>query len=144
MLNLQSRAAFFRLGQTLLAVDGDVLRQVLTVPKLSSVPRSQASLLGLFAERGNILPLFDLHFLLGLSATASRSLDLALLVEYQGSSFALSIDEMLGFFPYEPLKDLPMSVQQRFSKSMIQSGNQQASLLDIASIAHQLMTSVAA
>lgn len=143
MLNLQTRAAFFRLGQTLLAVEGDVLRQVLTVSKLTSVPRSQASLVGLFAERGNILPLFDLHLLLGLSAKANRSTDLALLVDYQGLSFALSIDEMVGFFPYESLKDQPMSVQ-RFSKSMIQSENQQASLLDIASIANQLIVSVAA
>jgi chemotaxis signal transduction protein len=127
----------------MLAVDGKVLRQVVTVSQLTPVPRSSPSLLGLFADRGTILPLLDLHPMLALQTRAHRATDLALLVEHEGATFALSIDEMVGFFPYEGYKEHSPTLQG-FSSAIIDGGGQEVALLDVAQIANSFTASVAA
>jgi chemotaxis signal transduction protein len=141
-VNRQGRAAFFKLSGQVLAVDSTALRQVVTVTQLTPVPRSSASLLGLFAERGNIFPLLDLHPLLGLELLQNRNTDLALLLQSQDVSFALSIDEMLGFFPYED-KQTAKNTLHGFAEAEINYQNHDATLLNINYIAASFQERVA-
>lgn len=139
----QNRAAFFKLAGRVLAVDGSVLRQVVTVPSVTSVPRSTQNLLGLFSTGGSILPLLDLHPMLGLSQLTNRQQDLAVLLEVEGESLALSIDEILGFFPYERTSTLLTDDLQGFADMEIKGENTQGVLLDANKLAKTFTASLA-
>lgn len=93
------RALYFRLGEKVLAVGGEQLRQIVPVGSVTRVPRVGPELLGLFSVRGAILPLVDLRPLLGLSASSEQA-SVAALVESNGHKLALSVDEVVGFLPY--------------------------------------------
>ena len=95
------QALYFRLGDLTLAVPGDGLRQVVTVGRLTRVPRVGPELLGLFSVRGEVLPLIDLRPLLGLEAEAGAQVAgrQAALLEHAGRRVALLLGEVLGFLP---------------------------------------------
>ncbi|MGL4609581.1 MAG: chemotaxis protein CheW [Trueperaceae bacterium] len=126
-----NRAAFFKLAGRVLALDGSILSQVVTVPSITSVPRGSDNLLGLFSTGGAILPLLDLHPMLGLSPLSKRPANLAVVLESEGETFAVSIDEILGFFPYERVNDQFITDDlQGFADMEIKSDNAQGVLLD--------------
>jgi purine-binding chemotaxis protein CheW len=139
----QERAAFFKIAEQVFALDGKALRRVVIVAQLTSVPRSSANLLGLFAERGNIFPLFDLRSLLRLESF--QRTDLALLLHFQDTTFAISIDEMLGLFPYEhnyAHKAISKPLQG-FVEAEISYQNYHATLLNIGYMVANFEESVA-
>ena len=139
----QNRAAFFKLAGRVLAVDGSVLRQVVTVPSVTSVPRSSENLLGLFSTGGTILPLLNLHPMLGLSPLTNRQKDLAVLLEVEGESLALSIDEILGFFPYERTSTLLTDDLQGFADMEVKGEGIQGVLLDASKLAKSFTANLA-
>jgi chemotaxis signal transduction protein len=141
--NKQNRAAFFKLAGRVLAVDGSVLRQVVTIPSVTSVPRSSDNLLGLFSTGGSILPLLDLHPMLGLSSLTNRQTDLAVLLEVEGETMALSIDEILGFFPYERTGGLLTDDLQGFADMEVRGENTQGVLLDANKLAKTFTANLA-
>ncbi len=104
-----SQALYFRLGDLILAVPGDGLRQVVTVGSLTRVPRVGPELLGLFSVRGEVLPLIDLRPLAGLEAEAGATVAgrPAALLEHGGRRVALVLDEVLGFFPVRETRTAP-------------------------------------
>jgi chemotaxis signal transduction protein len=133
-----SRAAFFKLAGRVLAVDGSVLRQVVTVP------RGGTNLLGLFSTGGAILPLLDLHPMLGLSPLLNRHTDLAVLLEVEGEALALSIDEILGFFPYERVSDHFLTDDlQGFADMEVKGEGVQGVLLDANKLAKTFTANLA-
>jgi chemotaxis signal transduction protein len=139
-----SRAAFFKLAGRVLAVDGSVLRQVVTVPSVTSVPRGGTNLLGLFSTGGAILPLLDLHPMLGLSPLLNRHTDLAVLLEVEGEALALSIDEILGFFPYERVSDHFLTDDlQGFADMEVKGEGVQGVLLDANKLAKTFTANLA-
>jgi chemotaxis signal transduction protein len=131
---MQGRAAFFKLSGQMFAIDASVLRQVVTVSQLTPVPRSSSSLLGLFVDRGKILPLFNLYGLFKLSAR-DHVHDLALHIEENENALAFSIDAMEGFFPYE--HESPVS--RDYIKADLRYQGQDAYLLNTAQIMQHLM-----
>ena len=132
----RTKAGFFKLGGSYFAVDQVYLRQVVSVTKVTPVPRSHASLLGLFAFRGTILPLIDLGALLGFTFK-NRLLDLAIVTEYKEQSFAISLDEMLGFFSYQEMLDADQPHPlQSFGKPL--SDTHQTLLLDIPRVVEHM------
>jgi chemotaxis signal transduction protein len=140
----QNRAAFFRLAGRVLAIDGALLRQVVTVPSVTPVPRSSHNLLGLFSSSGTILPLLDLHPMLGLSPLSSRRHDLAVLLEAEGEALALSIDEILGFFPYERTSnELITDDLQGFADMEVKGESVQGVLLDANKLAKTFTANLA-
>jgi chemotaxis signal transduction protein len=142
--NLQNRAAFFKLAGRVLAVDGSVLRQVVTVPSVSNVPRGSSNLLGLFSTGGAILPLLDLHPMLGLSPLSKRKTDLAVLLEVEGEELALSIDEILGFFPYERVSEQFLTDDlQGFADMEVKGESLQGVLLDANKLARTFTANLA-
>jgi chemotaxis signal transduction protein len=142
-LTKQNRAAFFKLAGRVLAVDGNVLRQVVTVPSVTPVPRGGQNLLGLFSTGGTILPLLDLHPLLGLSPLTNRHTDLAVLLEVEGQELALSIDEILGFFPYERTGELFMTDDLHgFADMEVKAESVQGVLLDATKLSQTFTTNL--
>jgi chemotaxis signal transduction protein len=125
----QTRAGFFNLAGQTFAVGDHGLRQIVTVTSLTKVPRSHPSLMGFFAMRGDILPLIDLHIILGLSPLSNRPTDVAIQIDYQGQAVALSVDEVLGFSFYEP-SDETFDEHQAFALARIKHNRGQAILLD--------------
>lgn len=106
---LSQRACYFRLGEQLLALGSEHLRQIVAVGRVTRVPRVGPELLGLVSVRGAILPLIDLRPLLGVAAAPTQTTRVAALVEYEGHQLALRLDEVLGF----PLPRCPGEVHQR-------------------------------
>lgn len=94
------RACYFRLGEQTSAVGSAYLRQIVPVGGLTWVPRVGPELLGLFTVRGAVVPLIDLRPLMGLPGARGAG-SLAALVEYEGRRLALSLDEVVGFFPLQ-------------------------------------------
>ncbi len=135
-LNAQQKAGFFKLGEYYFALDQHFLRQIVSVPKITPVPRSKGGLLGLIAIRGDIFPLIDLAKLYDLGTLHLQSLDLALLLEYQSQIFALCIDEMLGIFPYQLPDVSEVHVFQQMGKSL--GDTRQTLLLDLSVLVNKL------
>jgi chemotaxis signal transduction protein len=139
-----NRAAFFKLAGRVLAVDGSVLRQVVTVPSVTTVPRGNINLLGLFSTGGAILPLLDLHPMLGLSPLSKRQTNLAVLLEVEGQELALSIDEILGFFPFERVNEQFLTDDlQGFADMEVKGESIQGVLLDANKLARTFTANLA-
>jgi chemotaxis signal transduction protein len=127
-----------------LAVDGSSLRQVVTVPSVTPVPRGGQNLLGLFSSGGAILPLLDLHPMLGLSPLSKRRNDLAVLLDVEGEELALSIDEILGFFPYERTGEQFITDDlQGFADMEVKGESVQGILLDASKLAKTFTANLA-
>jgi hypothetical protein len=140
----KNRAAFFKLAGRVLAVDGSMLRQVVTVPRVTTVPRGGQNLLGLFSSGGAILPLLDLHPMLGLSPLSTRRHDLAVLLDADGEALALSIDEIIGFFPYERAGEGFITDDlQGFADMEVKGENVQGVLIDAAKLAKSFTANLA-
>ena len=122
------RVGLFSLGGRTFAVDAAAVRQVVSVPRVTPVPRSGPELLGLFAERGRVTPLLSLSVLLNLGDDAR---DLALLVQSGEHLFALAIDRMVGF---ERLEADPRADPSAFSSGGVLYKNERVSLLDLAKV----------
>ena len=94
----QARFCIFALGDYRFALEGEAVRQVVSAPHLTPVPRSGSSLLGVFAVQGRVLGLVDLRDLLGLEAQGqARASDLAVIVQEGESQIGFSVDAVLGF-----------------------------------------------
>jgi chemotaxis signal transduction protein len=140
----QTRAGLFKLAGHMFAIDAQGLRQIVTVSSLTKVPRSPQTLMGFFAVRGDILPLIDLHLMLGLTPLANRPTDLAMQLSIQGHSVALSVDEVVGFSFYERSDTEDMShPQNAFGIASINYDKGQALLLDAARLVETFMGNLA-
>jgi len=84
----------FACGSSLYAVPADTASEVVNVPTLTRVPGSPAHLLGVFAHRGEVLPVVDLTRLTGrpLDEACKR----AVLVRTPRGAVALTASRVLG------------------------------------------------
>lgn len=100
----------FRAGGRVLALPAEVARQVRPLDTLTPLPGSGGALLGLSAAAGRVVPVADLPALLDLPAPAGddRRAPLLLLLDTQGQTLGLPVDEVIGFTedPQTPGKDL--------------------------------------
>lgn len=112
-----THVGLFSVGERLFAAESVSVRQVVSVPSVTPVPRTGPELLGLFAERGQVVPLLSLELLLGTGDSAESSFqDLALLVQTGDYLFALAIDRMVGFEALESALEAP---PQAFSSASL-------------------------
>ena len=145
---VSQRACYFRLGEQLLALGSEHLRQVVVVGNLTRVPRVGPELLGLFSVRGAILPLIDLRPLLGLPTPPIQAAGTAALTEFEGHQLAFHLDEVFGFFPYKFVTGKPVtgktapghpdSALPAFSRGTVTHGDLQAVLIDVAKVMNAL------
>ena len=91
------RACLFTVGEHMFVTNGTFNRQFVRVEKLTPVPRGPQALLGLFAVRSQVRPLYRLERLLGMSeATDHGRNETAALFEVAGNTFAVMVSAVLG------------------------------------------------
>jgi twitching motility protein PilI len=86
----------FRLGRLRFLAPMAEVKEILTYPQLSQVPRTKPWLKGLANVRGTLLPIMDLNGFLGDRASPLTRLSRVLVVQYQSSVAGLLVDEILG------------------------------------------------
>jgi twitching motility protein PilI len=90
------RGIGYRVGSRLFVSGIDEISELLAVPVLTSVPGTQAWLLGVANVRGNLVPVIDLaRFLFGERTLLSERTRL-LVVRQGGGNVALMVDEVFG------------------------------------------------
>ncbi len=119
------------------------MQQVVTVPTLTSVPRTAPSLLGVFAVRGSVLPLIDLGPLLELEGGSNKA-DLAALITYEERFLALKIDEVVGFSALERSAMMPLqhasTGMQHFGLGEVKQAGESVTILNIPTLFKALET----
>jgi purine-binding chemotaxis protein CheW len=84
----------FACGSSLYAVPSDTAAEVVNLPALTRVPGAPAHLLGVFAHRGEVLPVVDVARLLGRGA--EEAFRRAVLVRAPRGAVALTASKVLG------------------------------------------------
>lgn len=83
----------FSCGQSWYAVPADRAAEVVSFPELTRVPGAPPHLLGVFAHRGEVIPVVDLATLLGNKPEGSRR---AVLLRLSKGSVALTATKVAG------------------------------------------------
>lgn len=89
----------FSCGPGLFAVPADTASEIVTVPALTRVLGAPAHLLGVFAHRGELVPLFDLARLTG--DAFEGEVKRAVLLRLSKGAVALTAARVLGISPIE-------------------------------------------
>ncbi len=84
----------FACGSSLYAVPADTASEVVNIPTLTRVPGAPAHLLGVFAHRGEVLPVVDLTRLVG--HPLDEAFKRAVLVRTPRGAVALTATRVLG------------------------------------------------
>lgn len=83
----------FACGTSWFAVPSDRAAEVVTFPELTRVPGAPSHLLGVFAHRGEVIPVIDLAHLTGANAEATRR---AVLLRLPRGVVALTASRVAG------------------------------------------------
>ncbi len=83
----------FACGSSWYAVPAESAAEVVTFPELTRVPGAPAHLLGVFAHRGEVIPVVDVGLLVGLGSQSTRR---AVLVRLNRGSLALTASTVAG------------------------------------------------
>lgn len=83
----------FACGASWYAVPADRAAEVVSFPELTRVPGAPAHLLGVFAHRGEVIPVVDLAILVG---SKSESTQRAVLLRLPRGSLALTAQKVAG------------------------------------------------
>ena len=85
----------FRTAQMELSLPGKNVREIVQMPRLTEVPLAPSFICGVFHLRGAVLPVIDLRARLGMAGDEDLRPGKVLVVEWQGNSFALLIDDLV-------------------------------------------------
>jgi chemotaxis signal transduction protein len=104
------RACLFTVGAYTFVTNGVFNRQFVRVEKLTPVPRGPQALLGLFAVRSQVRPLYRLERLLGLNEADDHGRnETAALFEVGGNTFGVMVSAVLGFPNFNTDTYLPLN-----------------------------------
>jgi purine-binding chemotaxis protein CheW len=85
----------FACGESLYAVPAELAAEVVSLPALTRVPGAAAYLMGVFAHRGEVIPVVDLALLTGAKVDAS-TFRRAVLLRLARGSLALTATRVAG------------------------------------------------
>jgi purine-binding chemotaxis protein CheW len=123
------RALLLPVGRDSYAIDVGLVREVVTAPRLTSLPTAPRSVVGLFNLRGDVVPLLDTGMLLGLAAVGGAAY--AVVVETPRGVAGLAVSA-------EPeVRDLPEAAMAADLAGTTRShdlGDRIATLLDLAEL----------
>ncbi len=95
----------FACGESLYAVPADRAQEVVSLPALTRVPGAPSHLLGVFAHRGEVIPVIDLALLTG--TKVEGAMKRAVLVRVARGGLALTATRVAGVSvltgPFDPL-----------------------------------------
>jgi chemotaxis signal transduction protein len=104
------RACLFTVGEHMFVTNGTFNRQFVRIEKLTPVPRGPQALLGLFAVRSQVRPLYRLERLLGMNEAADHGRnETAALFEVDGNTFGVMVSAVLGFPNFNTDTFLPLN-----------------------------------
>jgi purine-binding chemotaxis protein CheW len=86
----------FACGQSWFAVPADSASEVVSFPELTRVPGAPPHLIGVFAHRGEVIPVVDLAVLVGTQAEATQR---AVLLRLPKGSLAITANKVAGVSP---------------------------------------------
>jgi purine-binding chemotaxis protein CheW len=132
----------FELGGQVFAVEGTYSRQFVRIEQLTPVPHGPRTLAGLFSVRGQVRPLINLTSTFGLPPTDGLH-KLAALLECQGNTFAVAVDQIVGFSLIDPdsFQPIPPEAPEALhthAKGTVRFGGREAVLLDLERILDQI------
>ena len=123
------RVCLFRLGETVWAVEGSAVFQIVSNVSPVVLPGS-SNISGLFAYQGNIIPLVKLHMLLGQAPSDTSAANSTLILRYAGEPLAFNVDSILdvtGVVLGAPSKDT-------YVKNELEHAGSAAKLLDLKAL----------
>lgn len=121
------RVCLFRLGQEVFAIEGSAVRQVLPEIVSAPLPDTSNTLRGLFAYQGRIIPLVNIHALLGHELPTGNA---TILLEQAGEAFAIGADRILDFSNVV----LGATSQKPYLKNELEYAGGKAYLLDLRAL----------
>jgi len=98
------RYSLFKIANKLFAIDIDVVKEVVNLPKITSVPNVEQPFAGVFNLRGIIVPLIDFRSLWGIEHNSRFSMGTAIIVEYKKNLLGLAVEKVLDFITVEEAK----------------------------------------
>src|SRR2546426_5202136 len=93
MSDAQRGHLVFACGDSLYAVPAERAAEVVSLPALTRVPGAPSHLLGVFAHRGEVIPVIDIGILVGAGETKSRR---AVLIRVPKGTLALTASRVAG------------------------------------------------
>lgn len=94
-----TRWSGFKINDLKLALELDVVKEIIQIPRLTRLPNTLPFILGVFAVRGNFLGLFDLGVILGIGGTELNENSKCLILSNGQLSFGIPVTEVLTIFP---------------------------------------------
>lgn len=88
------------------ALDVAIVREVVSIEKLLSIPQTPAPVVGAFVLRGATVALVDARILFGLSASAARPMAVVIAQGHR-TLCGLTIDHVIGVVPFTPARFAP-------------------------------------
>lgn len=90
-----SRYSVFSIGNTLFGLEILAVKEVLPLPPITKVPNVAPYVLGVFNLRGNITPLIDIRFFLGLEISPLEDSNMILLLEQKNVRSGILVERVL-------------------------------------------------
>ena len=84
----------FRLANECYAISILYIKEIIKLPLITAVPRTESVILGILSLRGMVVPLIDLRLRLGLDATATTRKSRVLIVQHTDDLIGLLVDEV--------------------------------------------------
>ena len=97
----------FRLGQNWLAAPREEVREVIQPPPMTRVPGARPWLLGVANVRGSLLPVCDVHRLLGGEPVAPQRSSRVLVFNSERIPAGFLVDEVVGYRQFTPNEQRP-------------------------------------
>ena len=140
-----TRVLIARVENTLIALEGSATKQVTALERITPIPRSPRTLLGLISVGGEVMPLIDLGAALELPSEGF-SPPYAVMVEHGGERWALALEEVVGFVltssePSRPATKLPGSLALH-TQGVLEYEGQSVCLLSLKLLENLQLTSV--
>lgn len=140
-----SRVLIARVENTLIALEGSATKQVTALERITPIPRSPRTLLGLISVGGEVMPLIDLGAALELPPEGF-SPSYAVVVVHKTERWALALEEVVGFVlssgePNRTPSVLPGSLTLH-TQGMLEYEGQPVCLLNLNVLENLQLTSV--
>ena len=121
------------------ALPSSSVREVIRYRACTPIPGAPPTLPGILSQRGAILPVVDLHPLLGLEATPITRTTRLVVVGHAEADLAMLVEAVLDLAPLptdavEPLPAALDPARARFLRGMVQQEHQAIALFDLDEI----------
>ncbi|MCD4780381.1 MAG: chemotaxis protein CheW [Candidatus Omnitrophica bacterium] len=127
----------FKLAEEEYAIDINLIREVILVPKITPVPQMPAFCLGVINNRGSVIPVFDLRrkFYLQEKEFDGNTRILVAYIDHQ--IISMVVDEVLDNIKFEstlidPAPSVKMKIEREYIQGLGEVENRMIIILDLA------------